>query len=86
MEAGHLMATVVLDTKGRLSAPFEVPLADLRSPYKSQIDASSSAAQAKRWHDLRRIARANTATYPFRDPIVVESGNKGKAIKDVDVI
>jgi hypothetical protein len=71
---------VVQNPDGTLGPEFDVSVAELSSPHKSEIDMST-ASQANRFWRIWQAVQAGTGRQ--LPPIVVAPGSRGTPLKDV---
>lgn len=78
---------IIVDASGRQTGPVMLPIDDLRSPHKSEIDASSTPANSRRYNLINRaVGNGHHSRLP---PILVQEARSGAVrgcrIRDVRV-
>lgn len=65
---------------GSLGPIVEIPISDLRSPFKSTIDVSTAANHARFWQIWGVAQRGQGGSLP---PIIVQPGARGARVQDL---
>jgi RHS repeat-associated protein len=77
--AGRTTIRAEVEVAGKTVRSAEIPLEQLRSPFKSAIDVSSSPAQAQRFQQIMQGTQAGSKLPSIR----VQPGSRGPSIVDV---
>jgi hypothetical protein len=80
LAGAQTIRAIIQNPDGTAESEIDVPIDSLRSPYKSDIDMSTTSQADRFWSIWHAITGGRGSQLP---PIVIQRGSRGKPVKDI---